>query len=101
MIEIIKDQYAVTSDSACVTVYARHTNKKTGEHSWRAEYFYSDYKQALAGILNRKIQSDAREFKDFSDLIQTIRECEKAILTAIETKLSGKEVRFNYDIPIS
>ena len=100
MIEIIKDQYAVSSDSACVTVYVRHTSK-TGEHSWAAEYFYSDYKQALAGILNRKIQSDAREFKTFSDLIQTIRECEKAIVTAIETKLTGKEARLNYDIPIS
>lgn len=99
MIEIIPNKWAIASDSFCVTVYERHKNQKTGEESWAAEYYYSDYKQALAGMLNREIMASG--LRDFAAMVQAIKDSEKAILEAISEKITGNEERFNHDTPIS
>lgn len=100
MIEIIRNEWAIDSDDSCVTVFKRKVNQKTGEKSWTPEYYYSDFKQALAGLFNRGIQSKSSEFKTFEAMIEAIRDCEKSILDAIKDKITGKEKRFNLNVPI-
>lgn len=101
LIEIIPDKYAISSDVSCVTVCTRKANKKTKEKSWSPTWYYSDYKQALAGILNRKIQSEASQYKNFVEMIGAIRKAEFQIEQAIKTKIQGNEPRINFDVPVS
>ena len=100
MIEIVKDKYAVDSDPNCVSVHKRRWNKKTEEFEWYPKWYFSDYKQALAGLLNRGIVGGGK-FENFKDMVEAIKNCESAIIEAIESKLTGKEERCSLNVPIS
>ncbi len=67
---VLNDKWALKSDEYCVSVCK--AKKRKGQLIYEPKYFYNNYHQALAGIIDRDIQGI--DLSDFRDVCKRITE---------------------------
>ncbi len=68
----INEDWGMSSDSTCVTVYKKVKNKKTGKMYYSATWYYNNFVQAFQALVDRDIQLH-NSFHDMVNRIEVLR----------------------------
>lgn len=90
------DNWALKSDSYCVTVCRKHiakTGKLEGQVEYKPTWYYNNYQQALEGIVDRDVQNiDASSLEEICKRIEKIKEFIKDALPEVIKSIEAKEL---------
>ncbi len=79
----INEDWGISSDSSCVTIYKKSIHKGTGKLYYSATWHYNDFVQALQGLVDRGIYVE-HSFENIVDQIKKLREEIKVLFDKVK-----------------
>ena len=87
----INEDWAISSDSACVTIYKKAIHKETGEMYHATKWHYNNFVQALQGLADRAIIVKG----SFEDMIEKVGELKQDIEIIVK-KVDKNYLKYRY-----